>query len=113
MILNGKKQAGSTPYFFYEQANADLPKTGTKSIVTDFHGKALAIIEIKKVDTIPFYQISREYAAMDMGTDIEPLQKWKKAHWDFFTAVMEENGAKPSEEMLVVCEIFETIWPEK
>ena len=113
LILSGKKKAGSNLYFWYEEANADLPKIGTKSIVTDFDGKARAIIEIKKVDTIPFNKISIDYAEMDMGTSIEPLKKWKKAHWDFFTKALEQSGEEPTEEMLIVCEWFETIWPEK
>lgn len=113
LILNGKKKASSGLYFWYEEANADLPKIGTKHIITDFEGKAQAIIEIKKVDTIPFNQISKDYAEMDMGTKIEPLKKWKKAHWEFFASTMEESGVKPAEEMLIVCERFETIWTEK
>ena len=113
LILSGKKKAGSNLYFWYEEANADLPIIGTKSIVTDFDGKAQAIIEIKKVDTMPFNQISEEYAKLDMGTNIEPLKKWKKAHWDFFAYAMQENEVKPTEKMLIVCEWFETIWPEK
>ena len=113
LIVNKKKKAGSNLYFWYKEANADLPKIGTKSIVTDFDGKARAIIEIKKVDTIPFNQISKDYAELDMGTNIEPLKKWRKAHWDFFANAMEQSGEKPTEEMLIVCEWFETIWPEK
>ena len=113
LVSIGKKKAGSNLYYWYEEANADLPKIGTKSIVTDFDGKARAIIETKRVDTIPFNQISKEYAEMDMGTTIEPLKKWKKAHWDFFANAMEQSGEKPTEEMLIVCERFETIWPKK
>jgi len=48
-----------------------------------------------------------------MGTTIEPLKKWKKAHWDFFKSALEQNGQKPTENMLIVCEWFETIWTEK
>ncbi|MGY8911411.1 MAG: ASCH domain-containing protein, partial [Flavobacteriales bacterium] len=84
LIINGKKKASSGLYIWYKEANADLPKIGTKLIVTDFNGKARAIIETKKVDTIPFNQISKDYAELDMGTNIEPLEKWKKAHWEFF-----------------------------
>ncbi|SDE91298.1 Uncharacterized protein YhfF [Pricia antarctica] len=113
LIVNGKKKAGSNLYHWYEEVNADLPKIGTKSIVTDFDGKARAIIETIKVDTIPFHQISAAYAEMDMGTTIEPLKKWKKAHWDFFANALEESGKKPTEDMLIVCEKFETIWPKK
>ena len=110
LIINKKKKAGSGLYAWYKDANADLPKTGTKHIITNFDGKAKAIIEIKSVDTIPFNQISKAYAEIDMGTTIEPLKKWKKAHWDFFTSTMQDSGEKPTEDMLVVCEIFEVIW---
>lgn len=113
LILNRQKQAGSSLYALYEKYNADLPKIGRKQIVTDFDGNALAIIETIKVDTIPFNQISAAYAKLDMGTNSEPLKKWKKAHWDFFEGFMAESGDKPTEDMLIVCEWFETIWPEK
>lgn len=113
LTLSGNKKAGSSLYWLYEKHNVDLPKIGTKHIITDFDGKARAIIEIKRVDTIPFHQISKDYAELDMGTKIDPLKKWIKAHWDFFAGVMEESGEKPSEEMLIVCQRFETIWTEK
>ncbi len=47
-----------------------------------------------------------------MGTDIEPLKKWKKAHWDFFENFLKESDEKPTEEMLIVCVRFEKIWPK-
>ena len=113
LTLKGKKKASSGLYSLYKHYNVDLPKVGTKQIITDFDGNAQAIIENKSVDIVPFDKISDEYAEMDMGTDIEPLEKWKKAHWDFFESVLEESGEKPNEKMLVVCVRFETIWPEK
>ena len=113
LIVKGKKKAGSGLYEWYEEADADLPIIGTKHIITDFDGKARAIIEIRKVDTIRFNQISKEYAELDMGTKIEALKKWKKAHWDFFANAMKESGTNPTKDMLIVCEQFETIWTEK
>lgn len=113
LVVTGKKKAGSSLYAWYEDANADLPKIGTRHIITDFDGKALAIIATKNVDTIPFNQISEAYAEMDMGTNFEPLKKWKKAHWDFFASALAQSGEKPTEDMLIVCERFETIWTGK
>lgn len=110
LVLKGKKKSSSSLYFLYEHYNADLPKIGTKQIVTDFEGKAQAVIETIKVDTIPFNQVLIAYAELDMGTTVEPLKKWQKAHWDFFASVLKEFGEKPTEEMLVVCETFEIIW---
>jgi len=113
LTVNGKKKASSGLYSLYKQYNVDLPKVGNKQIITDFDGKAKAIILTKSVDTIPFNEISKDYAELDMGTDIEPLKKWKKAHWEFFENFMKESGGKPTEDMLIVCERFETIWTEK
>ncbi|WP_179336028.1 ASCH domain-containing protein [Winogradskyella costae] len=112
LIVNEKKKASSGLYIWYRDANADLPKIGTKLIVTDFDGIAQAIIETKFVDTIPFNEISNDYAEMDTGTTIKPLEKWKKAHWEFFAKALKQNGQRPTNEMLVVCERFEKIWPK-
>lgn len=113
LTLKGKKKASSGLLSLYKQYKVDLPKVGTKQILTDFDGRAQAIIENTRVDTIPFNEISKEYAEMDMGTDTQPLEKWKKAHWDFFESFLKENGKQPTEEMLVVCVRFKTIWPKK
>ena len=114
LTLNGKKTAMTSGlYVWYEEVGAELPSIGTKHIVTNFEGGAQAIIEITQVDTIPFNQLPKEYAAMDMGTSGESLEKWRKAHWKFFSKIMEENGEQPSEDMLIVFEQFKTIWPEK
>ncbi len=113
LIVNGKKKAFSSLYARGKATNAELPKIGTKSIVTNFDGKARAIIEFKKVETVPFNEVSKDYAEVDMGTTIEPLKKWKKAHWEFFENSLGRSGEKPTEEMLVVCHWFETVWPEK
>ncbi|MFT6994716.1 MAG: hypothetical protein ACJA1P_001454 [Maribacter sp.] len=113
LTLNGKKKAFSGLLCLYKQYKVDLPKVGTKQIITDFDGKAKAIIENISVDTIPFNKISKAYAELDMGTTIAPLKKWKKAHWDFFENFLKESGTHPTEEMLIVCVRFETIWPEK
>jgi len=112
LTLAGKKSASSGLYSLYEQYNVDLPSVGTKQIVTDFSGKAKAIIENVSVDTIPFNKIPKEYAKMDMGTDVEPLEKWKKAHWEFFEHFLKESGKKPNEEMLIVAVEFKKIWPK-
>ncbi|WP_340154173.1 ASCH domain-containing protein [uncultured Winogradskyella sp.] len=110
LVVTGKKKASSGLYYKYKEAKADLQEAGTKHIITNFSGKAQAIIEIVKVDTIPFNEITKRYAELDMGTHKEPLKQWKKVHWDFFSNVFEDSEEEPTEDMLVVCEWFETIW---
>lgn len=110
LALNGKKKASSSLYFLYEQYGVDLPEVGKKQIVTDFDGKAQAIIETSRVDTIAFNKISKNYAQLDMGTDIEPLKKWKEEHLNFFKTVVPEREQKETDKMLIVCEVFDVIW---
>ena len=112
LTLNGKKKASSGLYSLYKKYNIEIPKIGTKQIITDFDGKAKAIIENISVDTIPFNKISEKYAELDMGTDVDALKKWKKAHWDFFESFLKESDKKPTEDMLIVCVRFKTIWPK-
>ena len=51
LIVNREKKASSSLYNWYKAANTNLPQLGTKLIVTDFNGKAQAIIKTTKVDT--------------------------------------------------------------
>ncbi len=113
LVVNGKKKASSGLYKWYEDAGAALPKVGTKHIITNFDGTAQAIIETVQVDTVPFNQISAAYAAMDIGTEVDALAKWKEAHRAFFQNALEESGQKFTEDMLVVCEVFKTLWPQE
>jgi uncharacterized protein YhfF len=113
LTVSGKKQASSSLYSLYTIYEMDVPTVGTKRIITNFEGKAMAIIEIKSVAIVPFNEITAEYAALDMGTDITPLEKWKKAHWDFFEEFSKVSGVRPTENMLIFCEKFETVWTTK
>ena len=113
LTKNGVKQASSGLNSLYRHYNVPLPKAGNTKIITDFNGIAQAIIKTIRVDTIPFNAVSKTYATLDMGTTLEPLKKWRKAHWNFFTKIMTEHNQNPTEDMLVVCEQFKTIWPKK
>lgn len=112
LILEGKKTAASSLYWLYQEYKVDVPRPGDMQIVTDFEGNALAIIATVQVDTVPFHKVSPEYAATDMGTTEQPLEKWKKAHWAFFESFLAESGEQPTEDMLIVCERFKKVWPE-
>lgn len=110
LTVLGKKQASSSLYFLYEKYGVDLPQAGNLQIITDFEGKAQAIIKTKTVDTVAYNDISEAYAILDMGTAFNALEQWKKAHQAFFESYTKESGVKTIDSMLIVCETFETIW---
>ncbi|MBL4708947.1 MAG: ASCH domain-containing protein [Flavobacteriales bacterium] len=78
-------------------------------IVTDWYKIAKAIIKTSKVEQIPYKDISEEYAAIE-GEGDKSLKEWRETHWAYYSREMEESDEKPTEDMLIVCEQFETIW---
>jgi len=109
LTLDGIKQATSTSLWWFEKFHADLPEVGNIYVVTDWYKIAKAIVEVVKVDQVPFNEITEEYAAIE-GEGDKSLEYWKKVHWEYYSREMEEFGEKPTEDMIIVCEQFRTIF---
>ena len=109
LTRDGIKQATSTSLWWFEKNNTDLPEVGNIYVVTDWYKIAKAIVEVVKVEQTPFNQITDEYAAIE-GEGGKSLEYWKKVHWDYYSLEMEEFGEKPTEDMMIVCEQFKTIF---
>ena len=112
LTQEGIKQATSTSLWWFEKNNSPLPQIGELNIVTDWYGIAKAIIKTVKVEQIPYSEITEKYAAIE-GEGDQSLAYWKKVHWDYYSREMEEYNEKPSEDMLIVCEHFETVFVKK
>tara|TARA_B110000046_G_scaffold121613_1_gene128232 strand:- start:8582 stop:9292 length:711 start_codon:yes stop_codon:yes gene_type:complete len=109
LTRDGIKKATSTSLWWFEKNNADLPEVGNIYVVTDWYKIAKAIVEVVKVEQTPFNQITDKYAAIE-GEGDKSLEYWKKVHWDYYRLEMEEFGEKATEDMMIVCEQFKTIF---
>jgi len=108
LVKDGIKQATSTSLWWFKHHEVPLPEVGNIYIVTDWYRIAKAIIKTIKVEQVPFNQISEEYASIE-GEGDKSLAYWKKTHWEFYCREMQESGEQPSEDMIIVCEQFETL----
>lgn len=111
LVVNNIKQATSTSMWWYETNDHAFPTIGDLSIITNWEKKAKAIIQTSKIEKVPFNKITREYAEIE-GEGDKSLAYWKRVHWDYYTREMKEICQKPYNEMLIICEQFETIWTE-
>jgi len=109
LAQDGIKQASSTSLWWFEKNKADLPEVGNIYVVTDWYKIAKAIVEVVKVEQVPFNKITEEYAAME-GEGDKSLTYWNETHWEYYNKEMEEFNEKPAEDMLIVCEQFKTIF---
>ncbi|GAA3581119.1 ASCH domain-containing protein [Snuella lapsa] len=109
LTVEGIKQATSTSLWWFETHKEPLPQIGDLYIITNWNGQAKAIIQTTKVEQVPFKDIALEYAYIE-GEGDKSLDYWKKVHWDYYSRVMKAKGTKPTEDMIIVCEYFKTVW---
>ncbi len=110
LVLAGKKQATAGLLWSHETGKKPLPQPGDLSIVTDFIGKPVCVIESQKVEIVPFEEVTEEFAATE-GEGDGSLQYWRKAHEAFFGRECKRIGKTPEARMPVVCEQFKVVFP--
>jgi uncharacterized protein YhfF/alpha/beta superfamily hydrolase len=109
LVIEGVKRATASSVWFYESENKPLPKAGDLSIVTDWDGKPLCVIETTTVDIVPFGEVSADFAAIE-GEGDGSLGYWRAAHVAYFTRECERLGRSFEDTMPVVCERFEVVY---
>ena len=112
LVLTGTKRATSHSLLGLQLRKEPLPKIGDFTIITDWKGKAQCIVRTVAVRLKPFYSIRESYAKIE-GEGDKSLDYWKKVHWDYYTRELEPYGRNPVDSMIVVCEIFEKVYPKK
>ncbi|MEQ1516837.1 MAG: ASCH domain-containing protein [Usitatibacteraceae bacterium] len=109
LVLLGTKRATAGSLWSYEVENQPLPQAGNLSVVTNFSGKPLCVIETQSVEVVPFNEVTAEFAAIE-GEGDGTLSFWKRAHQEFFARDCARIGLRFSESMPVVCERFAVVY---
>ncbi len=110
LVLKGKKRATSSAFVLYELDGEEPPKEGDYSVILDSRDQAVCIIRDVKVYVKRYCDISPEYAAMEAEGD-RSLDYWRQVHEAFFKGDMSSYGLEFTEDMEVLCEEFELIYP--
>jgi uncharacterized protein YhfF len=109
LVLRGLKTGTASLYWSYKDAQGTLPRPGEISIITNFEGQPLCLIETTRVEVQPFMDVSADHAAAEGEGDLS-LDYWRQVHWEFFGRECKRIGRKPDEKMPVVCERFQVIF---
>ncbi len=108
LVLAGKKTAIFTPFPSFDINRESVPCGGEVYIVEDTAEEPSAVIRVKDVKLIPFNQIDWELARQD--GENENLEDWQDKEREFFEDEADLCGFDFTEDMLVVCEIFELVY---
>ena len=110
LVLSGNKAATASLLWEYEDDGKRAPAPGDLSIVTDWAGSPLCVIETTAVEVTAFEDVDEDFAAAE-GEGDGSLRHWRAAHEAYFGRVCERLGQEPSSRMDVVCERFRVIFP--
>jgi len=109
LVFSGVKRATAGLVWSHESEGASLPEPGALSVVTDWGGKPVCVIETLGVEVVPFEQVSAEFGATE-GEGDSSLEYWRRAHWASFGRACTRIGREPSQIMPVACERFKVIY---
>lgn len=112
LVLQGIKTSTSSAYQSYLPHGCPLPLIGEYNVILNSINEAVCITKTIKVTILPFNQVPSEHAFKE-GEGDRSLVYWRKIHKPFFTQELRKIGEKFSEEILVVCEEFELVYPKK
>jgi len=111
LVRQGIKTATSSLVWSYESDDEPYPQEGGYSIITDWEGHPLCIIQTTEVVMRPFNQVGADIA-FEEGEGDRSLAYWRQVHWEFFSAECENIGRQPTEDMPVVNERFAMVFDQ-
>lgn len=110
LVLAGKKTGTATLVIELEKEEEKMPEVGDYNIILDGKGKPAAIIRTTSVEIKPFNEVEEAYAYSE-GEDNRTLDSWKREHWKYWTRKGQKLGFVMKEDLLVICENFELVYP--
>jgi len=110
VVLTGPKRATAGALAAYEHEGEDVPRPGDFNIVTDGSGVGRCVIRTTSVDITPFEEVDAQFA-WDEGEGDRSLEYWRSVHWPYFVRELASFGRVATQDMLVVCERFEVVFP--
>jgi len=108
LIRSGRKRAGTSLLWGMEADGEDLPSVGDIEILLNFDDEPALVTRVVETQVMPYSKVTARHAAIE-GEGDGSLAYWREGHWAFFSRECARIGRQPSEEMPVVCSVFELI----
>lgn len=111
LVLQGKKTATASLFEFNKLHPESAPIDKGYSVVTDFEGNPLGVIQTTEIRHLPFDEVDAGFAS-DEGEGDQSLEYWRDVHWRYFTKEAAENDLEFNEKSLICCERFKLLFPK-
>lgn len=112
LVVSGTKRATASLLRDYATGDEPLPRVGDLALVVDGNGAPRCIYRITQVDVTPLSAVDDRFA-WDEGEGDRTLAWWLKAHRAYFTRQAAREHFLFTDEIDVVLERFEVVWPSE
>jgi len=110
LTLAGTKRATASAHALYGLDGDPLPQAGQYSVVLDSRDEAVCVIRNVRVHILPYREVDARHAFLE-GEGDRSLRYWREVHERFFRREMAGYGLEFTEDIAVVCEEFEVMYP--
>ena len=85
LILARRKRATAGLFLDYVRDDEELEFVGERLALVDDDRQRIAVVEVVRVDTAPFGEVSWKFAQAE-GEGFESLEEWREGHCRFWTS---------------------------
>jgi len=110
LIAQGVKTATCSALWEWGAEGNPIPDEGYITIALDGRGEPFCIVETIEISIHKYNEVDADFAREEGEGDLS-LNYWRKAHENYFSRVLRKIGKEFSEEMPLVCERFQVIYP--
>ena len=110
LVVHGPKRATAGMLAAYDAEDEPLPRVGDHDVVTGGDGRALAVLRTTDVRVGPLSSVDDAFA-WDEGEGDRTRRSWLEDHTAFFTRQCVALGVPFHDDLTVVFERFELVWP--
>jgi uncharacterized protein YhfF len=110
LVLHGPKRATAGLVASFEAESEPMPRVGDRCVVLGGHGRPVAVVRTTDVRVGPLSSVDESFA-WDEGEGDRTRGWWLDSHTRFFTRECSAMGLAFSDDIDVVFERFEPVWP--
>jgi len=110
LVLSGRKTATASSSDMNALHPEAAPRPDGYSVVTDFDGDPLCVIQTSEIRHLPFDEVDAGFAA-DEGEGDLSLEYWRRVHREYFAEEAERHGFVFNERSIICCERFTLLFP--
>lgn len=110
LTLADIKRATASVHMLYAMDGDSVPQAGDYSVILDSCGEAVCVIRNVQVRILPYRDVDGHQAFLE-GEGDRSLRYWREVHERFFRQELAGYGLEFTEDIAVVCEEFEVMYP--